>query len=124
MILRRRALRPAPNELIDFVVRHGAASANTASIEAGGKVPIESARALARRLPQPSAPFGVYAVPIEPGRRLPALPPAGLPSMASAAELPGAQRRPQARAFPGAEPSTYAFPRLTTHRNIYRIPVP
>ena len=27
-------------------------------------------------------------------------------------------------AFPGAHPSMYAFTKVATHRNIYRIPVP
>ncbi len=64
------------------------------------------------------------AVPLEPGRHLPALPPGGLPSMAAAAQLPGARVIPHAQAFAGADPSIYAFPRVTTHRNIYRISVP
>jgi hypothetical protein len=65
-----------------------------------------------------------FAVPLEPGRNLPALPPGGLPSMAAAAQLPGAMLLPEERAFAGMDPSIYAFPRVTTHRNIYRVPVP
>jgi hypothetical protein len=30
----------------------------------------------------------------------------------------------QPRAFGGPNPSVYAFARVTTHRNIYRVPVP
>ncbi len=65
-----------------------------------------------------------YAVPLPPGQLLPALPKAGLPRLADAANLPGAKTFPQQRAYGGADPSIYAYPRVTTHRNIYRIPVP
>ncbi|HXW08579.1 MAG TPA: protein kinase [Vicinamibacterales bacterium] len=65
-----------------------------------------------------------YAVPLPQGRYLPDLPAAGLSSMSEAAALPGARMIPAARAFAGADPSIYAFPRVTTHRNIYRISVP
>ena len=65
-----------------------------------------------------------YAVPLQPGRHLPDLPPSGLSSMAAAEELPGAQAISAERTFVGANPSTYSFVRVTTHRNIYRISVP
>ena len=65
-----------------------------------------------------------YAVPLPPGQLLPPLPPEGLANFGDAANLPGAKSFPEARAFGGAEPSVYAYPRVTTHRNIYRIPVP
>jgi len=45
-------------------------------------------------------------------------------SMAAAADLPGAEPISQQRAFVGRNPSAYAFSRVTTHRNIYRIRVP
>jgi sugar lactone lactonase YvrE len=64
------------------------------------------------------------AVPLQPGRHLPDLPPSGLSSMAAAGELPGAQAISAERAFVGANPSTYSFVRVTTHRNIYRISIP
>ncbi len=69
-----------------------------------------------------------YAVPLRPGQILPPLPAAGLGSglrsMANAATLPSARVIPEQRAFVSADPSVYAFPRVATHRNIYRIPVP
>ncbi len=65
-----------------------------------------------------------YAVPLPRGQLLPPLPPEGLASLADAANLPGAKTFPEPRAFGGADPSVYAYPRVTTHRNIYRIPVP
>jgi hypothetical protein len=65
-----------------------------------------------------------YAVPLQPGRHLPDVPPSGLFSMAAAGKLPGAQAVSAERAFVGMNPSTYSFVRVTTHRNIYRISVP
>ncbi len=62
-----------------------------------------------------------YAVPLPPGRLLPALPKEGLAGIVGAAKLPGAKTFPQQRAYGGADPSVYAYPRVTTHRNIYRI---
>jgi tRNA A-37 threonylcarbamoyl transferase component Bud32/WD40 repeat protein len=64
-----------------------------------------------------------YSVPLRPGQILPPLPASGLPSLADAASLPGARAFPQQRAFASADPSVYAFPRVSTHRNIYRVPV-
>ena len=64
-----------------------------------------------------------FAVPLRPGQLLPPLPADGLRGLFEAASLPGAQAIPQPRAYGGAAPSTYAFPRVTTHRNIYSIPV-
>jgi hypothetical protein len=68
--------------------------------------------------------FKTYAVPLRPGQVLPPLPTGGLARLSDAANLPGAKTFPEARSFGGAEPSVYAYPRVTTHRNIYRIPVP
>jgi hypothetical protein len=71
-----------------------------------------------------SARTQTYAVPIQRGQHLPDLPPSGLSSMAAARELPGAQAISAERTFAGANPSTFSFVRVTTHRNIYRISVP
>jgi Tol biopolymer transport system component len=65
-----------------------------------------------------------YAVPLPPGQLVPPLPPGGLAQLSDAAKLPGAKAFPEVRALGGADPSVYAYPRVTTHRNIYRIPVP
>jgi eukaryotic-like serine/threonine-protein kinase len=64
------------------------------------------------------------AVPLSPGQALPALPAGGIASPMAAATIPGARVIAQHRAFGGLNPSVYAFPRVTTHRNIFRIPVP
>lgn len=65
-----------------------------------------------------------YVVPLPPGRLLPSLPPDGLSRLSDVAKLPGASVLPEHRSFGGADPSVYAYPIVTTHRNIYRIPVP
>jgi len=67
-----------------------------------------------------------YSVPLRPGQLVPALPTGGLVSLSAkdVERLPGAKAFPQPRTFGGPDPSIYAYPRVTTHRNIYRIPVP
>ena len=66
-----------------------------------------------------------YAVPLRPGQLLPTVASRqGLRVFRDAANLPGAKTFAEPRAFGGADPSVYAYPRVTTHRNIYRIPVP
>ena len=65
-----------------------------------------------------------YVLPLRPGQLLPPLPPEGLGSIAEAAKLPDAKTFPEPRASGGANPSVYVYPRVTTHRNIYRISVP
>src|SRR5262249_40665000 len=54
----------------------------------------------------------IYAVPLQPGHSLPALPTAGLHTAEEAAALPGARRIAQPLAFMGPNPSIYAFPRV------------
>jgi hypothetical protein len=49
---------------------------------------------------------------------IPSLPEAGFQSIPSAAAALGAKPISDPRAFPISDPSVYAFPRLTTHRNI------
>jgi Tol biopolymer transport system component/predicted Ser/Thr protein kinase len=65
----------------------------------------------------------VYAVPLRPGEALPPLPPGGIHSAEEAAKLPGAKRLPVPGEFPGPNPSVYAYPKFTSQRNIYRVPV-
>jgi serine/threonine protein kinase/Tol biopolymer transport system component len=65
-----------------------------------------------------------YVVPLPSAQLLPHLPRSGIASMEAAADLPGAETISHQRAFVGHNASTYAFPRVTTHRNIYRIRVP
>ena len=67
-----------------------------------------------------------FAVPLRPGQFLPSsFPSSGIRwARDGFAALPGARALPQERAFGGPDPSVYAAPRVSTHRNIYRIPAP
>ena len=66
----------------------------------------------------------IYAIPLRPGQMLPPIPAAGFRSKEDVAAFPGARLIPQEGAFPGPNPSIYAFTKVATHRNIYRVPVP
>ncbi len=65
-----------------------------------------------------------YSIPLQPGHILPALPAAGLELSSVEKSLSDARRMAHDRAFMSSSPSVYAYPIVTTHRNIYRIPVP
>ena len=65
----------------------------------------------------------VYAIPLRPGQVVPPLPPKGIHSAEEASKLPGAKLLPAQGEFPGPNPSIYAFPKFTSQRNIYRIPL-
>jgi len=69
-------------------------------------------------------PESTYAVALRPGQMLPPLSATGFQSEEEVASLPGARLIPEQGAFPGPDPSIYAFMKVATHRNIYRIPVP
>jgi len=66
----------------------------------------------------------IYAIPLRPGEMLPPIPAAGFRSKEDLAGFPGTQLIPQDGAFPGPNPSIYAFTKTATHRNIYRVSVP
>jgi Tol biopolymer transport system component len=65
-----------------------------------------------------------YAFSLRPGQILPPLPAGGLNSSADLAALPGARLVSERQVFGGPNPSIYTYLQATTHRNIYRIPVP
>jgi eukaryotic-like serine/threonine-protein kinase len=65
-----------------------------------------------------------YAIPLRPGQMLPPVSATGFQSKEELASLPGARLIKVQGAFPGPNPSIYAFTKVATHRNIYRIPVP
>jgi serine/threonine protein kinase len=65
----------------------------------------------------------VYAIPLRPGQVVPPLPPGGIHSVGEASKLPGAKLLPEPGEFPGPNPSLYAYPKFTSQRNIYRVPV-
>jgi Tol biopolymer transport system component len=66
----------------------------------------------------------IYAIPLQPDQMLPPLPASGIRTEQDVAALPGARLIPQPEAFAGPNPSIYAFTRVATQRNIYRVPVP
>jgi serine/threonine protein kinase/WD40 repeat protein len=65
-----------------------------------------------------------YAIPLRPGQMLPSIPASGFPSKEAVAALPGARLVSEENVYPGPNPSIYAFVKVSTQRNIYRIPVP
>lgn len=64
-----------------------------------------------------------YSIPIPPGQVLPQIPPEGFPLRAGAKPSPDARPTEQPRAFMSSDSTVYAYPIVTTHRNIYRIPI-
>ncbi len=65
-----------------------------------------------------------YAIPLQPGQVLPPMPASGFPSKEAVAAVPGARLVSEQSIYPGPKPSLYAFTKITSQRNIYRIPVP
>jgi hypothetical protein len=66
-----------------------------------------------------------YAIPLQPGKMLPLMPASGFPSKAAVAALPGARLiSEEDNVWPGPNPSMYALVKVSTQRNIYRVPVP
>ena len=65
-----------------------------------------------------------YAISLQSGKMLPPVPPSGFPSKEAVAALPGARLVSEQSVFPGPNPSIYAFTKVSTQRNIYRVPVP
>jgi eukaryotic-like serine/threonine-protein kinase len=65
-----------------------------------------------------------YAIPLQPGQMLPPIPASGFRSKEAVAALPGARLVSEDSVFPGPNPSVYAFMKVATQRNIYRVPVP
>ena len=63
----------------------------------------------------------IYAIPLRPGQMLPAIPSLGFRSKQDIAALPNVRVIPERGAFPGTDPSIYAFTKVTTQRNIYRV---
>jgi Tol biopolymer transport system component/predicted Ser/Thr protein kinase len=64
-----------------------------------------------------------FVVPLRSGQMLPPLPPDGIKWKNDFPAVPGARLIPRERAFLGADPGEYAYPQVTAHRNIYRVPV-
>jgi eukaryotic-like serine/threonine-protein kinase len=66
----------------------------------------------------------IYAIPLGTGQILPPFPPSGITGLEDVKRLPGVQTIDQPEAFPGPNPSLYAFTKTTTLRNIYQIRIP
>ena len=62
-------------------------------------------------------------VPLSQGHVFPKLPQAGVASFSEAMALPGAKSM-EMFVFPGGSDTTYAFAKVTVHRNLFRIPLP
>jgi hypothetical protein len=66
----------------------------------------------------------MHAIPLKPGRALPDIPAGGVQSKAAVGALPGARVvTAEEHAFPGPNASMYAFMKVSTQRNIYRVPI-
>ena len=63
-----------------------------------------------------------YVLPVRKGA-LPDIPAGGFPTEADIAAMPGVQVLPYGDVGPGPVPSIYAYSKLTTTRNLYRIPI-
>jgi hypothetical protein len=64
-----------------------------------------------------------YAIPLRPGQMMPPVPASGFQSKEAMAALPGTRLVAEGRVYPGADPSIYAFTKVTAQRNIYRVPI-
>jgi serine/threonine protein kinase/Tol biopolymer transport system component len=72
----------------------------------------------------PARTLHTYVIPLRPGDALPPVPASGFQFRDTEPPDPAARQIPQARAFMSSDPSVYAYPLVSTHRNLYRIPVP
>jgi Tol biopolymer transport system component len=68
--------------------------------------------------------FHTYSIPLQDRQILPTLPASGLELSSVEKSFPDVRTTAHERAFMSSDPSIYAYPIVTTHRNIYRIPVP
>jgi len=71
--------------------------------------------------------FGVgrtYILPVAANAVLPNIPPGGFPDETAVATAPGAESIPYGDVSVGSATGVYAFSRVTTTRNLYRIPLP
>jgi hypothetical protein len=64
----------------------------------------------------------MYAIPLQSGKMLPPLPASGYRSKEEVAAVPGVRVIPL-QGFPGIDLSVYAFTKIATQRNIYRVSV-
>ncbi len=69
-------------------------------------------------------PRKTVAMPLPPGKALPELPAEGIRSVSEALAIPGGRVIEQSELAPGLDPSVYAYVKVATHRNLFRIPLP
>ena len=62
--------------------------------------------------------------PLNPGRALPDLPPAGITSIDQLRQMPRARVMNRTMVFPGPSSSIFAFQRQQSHRNLFRVVLP
>ena len=62
-----------------------------------------------------------YAVALPPGVMVPPLPDKGFGTIEEAAKALGGKPIADPRAYPSDDPDVYAFPKVSSHRNIYRV---
>ena len=65
----------------------------------------------------------IAAIPLPPGRSIPDLPPSGVESFAQLAELARGRFIEQGGFAPGLNPETFAYVRMSMHRNLFRVPI-
>jgi hypothetical protein len=65
----------------------------------------------------------LYAIPLQPGQALPPIRTSGFRTQQDVTALRGARLIAEG-AFPGPDPSVYAFTKFSIQRNIYRVSVP
>ena len=65
-----------------------------------------------------------YAISLKSGQALPPIPPSGITWRSAPPAIAGVRVIVHQRAFMSGDPSVYAYPEVSAHRNIYRIPVP
>ena len=69
-------------------------------------------------------PHKSFAIPLTHSQAFDGLAARGFKSEAQLAAVPGVRTIDQPFVLPGPEPSVYAFPKETAHRNLYRVPLP
>jgi len=99
-----------PVYLCELCVVRWAADGKTLNISFQGMTGAESGR--------------TFAIPVTPGKMLPALPASGIRSRAELGAMPCVEVIEKGVVSPGPGPSTYAFSKQTVQRNLYRVPGP
>jgi hypothetical protein len=65
-----------------------------------------------------------YALPLKSGQAVPEIPSSGIRWAKAPPAIPGVRTISHERAFMSGNPSAYAYPQVSAHRNIYRILLP